>query len=603
MKSFIAALSLLLTAAAVQAQAMKYTMTWTDPSSHLYHLTLASAPAPGEAYTEFAMPAWRPGRYIEQRFAAGVSDFAATDDQGKALEWNKTGRDTWRVKSPASGEIHLSYKWYANEMDAGSSVLNHSMAYFNGANLFIYQPRLVNERVELKVLNLPADWKGGTALKQSGPGLFTAADYHEFVDSPTILSPTLKQLTTTVAGTTFHFHFQGRFIGGKETEDSLLARAGKLISEQAAVFGGLPMPEYHFLVLLLPYNMRHAVEHTFSSCYALPETVTTDAKSISGMLGILSHEFWHLWNVKRIRPAALWPYNYQQMPYTSLHWFTEGVTDYYTDLILVRAGLISREDYFKNLGTALTSLENSYAATRVSPSQASFDSWLSGSDYADPHLQTSYYPLGKRVGLLLDLKLRAATGGKVNMDEVFRSLWREYYSKGLGVPEDGIKLTVNALTGESWDAFFNTYVDGPGKADWEKAFAPYGLEYSSAPNKAALWTKLGIDRIEKGPGAAVITLVNPCGEAAKAGLGDGDVILSLNGKEPGKLDEKDFFSKLEDKDEISLKVLRDGAELEIKWDHFEKNEPVVLTVKLSERLKEKERLLLDGWLNSTQSPR
>jgi predicted metalloprotease with PDZ domain len=581
----------------LRAQSCEYTLGWENPTNHLYSISLRTEPTAGEV-TDFQIPAWRPGRYIIQRYAGAVSGFRATDDKGNVLTCHKTDRDTWQVSNPVEGKITIQYDFYAFEMDAGSSYLTTKMAYFNGANLFMHVRDRLDVPCTLKLPDLPADWRKATALKEISHGMYSATDYHELVDAPSVLSPSLKQIKMQVDNATFWIHFQGNFIGDQKTEDTLKANLSKIIREQTAVFGEMPLTEYHFIIHLLPYNMRHAVEHSFSSCYTLPETVTKDSKTIAGMYGIISHEFWHLWNVKRIRPAAMWPYDYQKEVYTRLQWFTEGVTDYYTDLILERAGVIKQEDYFKNLSTALTNLENSFATTQISPAMASFDSWLSGSDYVDPNRQASYYALGKRVGLLLDLELRIRSEGAVTMDHVFRHLYENYYKLGKGVPENGIQSAVETLTQSNWQSFFDQYVSGTGPVDYDHFFSPFGIKWQTTPNADALWTKIGVERLEKATGMIIVSLVNPAGEAAKAGLSNGDYILMVNGKDNTKFDEKVFFAGLEDHDEVELKILREGEALTIKFDHLSRNGPVIGKIAVSENLSKDKQALLTGWLQS-----
>ena len=431
-----------------------YSLSWLSPNTHTYVVELTVEPQTA-SHTDFAIPAWRPGRYFLQDYAGAISHFEAMDAVGQALPWSKTDMHTWRVSHERTHTVTIRYRYLANNQDAGSSYFAEDEIYLNPVNLFMYVPGNYTGDVELRIPDLPASWKAATSLKKKSDGVYSAADYHEFADSPTVFSPRMEQFSFDIDQTNFHVHFQGEYQGNKTTERRVIEALSKMCREQAAIFGGFPLEEYHFIYRLLPYRMRHAVEHSKSASFALPANISqTPEKTVSGILGISSHEFWHVWNVKRIRPAALWPYDYSQPQYSSLHWFTEGVTSYYTHLILLRAGLTTEENFLRQQSNTIESLENNYAATVVSPSASSYNSWLDNSPYAHPDHQISYYTLGHRVGLILDLTLRKQSQGKVSLDDVFAFLYRTYYQNGQGVPENGIQKAVETLTATSWQGFF-----------------------------------------------------------------------------------------------------------------------------------------------------
>jgi predicted metalloprotease with PDZ domain len=575
-----------------------YTLSWDNPNTHLYQVSLEATASAGGS-TDFQIAAWRPGRYIEQNFAAAVSEFKAMDENGAPLKWMKTDKDTWKVTNPPNGKepvkIVVKYQYYANVMDAGSSVLNAQQAYFNGSNLFMHVRDRYAEPCTLTVASMPVSWKSGTSLtKGSAHNIFMATDYHEFVDCPTILSPTLHSFSMQLKGATFWFHFQGGFTGGKATEDKLMADAQKVFLEQAALFGGnFPFTEYHFITQLLSFNMRHAVEHKYSSCYALPQTIAQSPAHIASMYSILSHEFFHLWNVKRIRPASLWPYDYQHIQYTSLHWFTEGVTDYYTSLAMVRAGVMSRPDFCKGMSDNITSLENEYANKVVSPSDASFNSWLVRSAYMNPNANTSYYPLGERVGLLLDLEMRRRSEGKHSLDEVMEYLWKNNFQQDMGVPEDGVQKAVETLCGESYSAFFDGYVIGVKPIDYETFFKPFGFEMK-VEDAVSGYDRIGITDTEKTPVGIYLSGLRPDGDAVKAGLSDGDVLQEINGSSAASLKATEFFGGVKKNDKLAIKALRGSETLNITVVVSEATAPKVYTMTVQEKLNKKEQGLQDG---------
>lgn len=583
------------------AQDYKYTLEWDNPASHLYQISLTTSGANGP-FSDFQIPAWRPGRYYLQDYAAAVSDFSAVDAEGKSLSWKKTDNHTWQVANPASGSITIRYRYYANTMDAGSSVLNTAEAYFNPVNMFMHVRDRYDVECLLNVPSMPTDWKSATALRKvvGQHNAFIASDYHEFVDSPTILSPTIKTLHSRIGETDFYYHFQGEFPDDKATEDAYQENIGKMIREQAAIFGGLPLKEYHFIYHLLPFNIGHAVEHKNSASFAMPATVAQSPQAIGRLNSISSHEFFHLWNVKRIRPAVMWPYNYQEEAHTTLHWFTEGVTDYYTSLTLTRCGYYARETYYKILSRTITSLENNYASKVVSPSQSSFDSWLERSDYQVPYRRISYYTLGTRVGLLLDLEIRRRTEGKLSFDDVFRQMWKDFYEKDKGVGEEDVRKTVEAVTGSDWKAFFQKYVDGTESMDYHELFAPYGLDVLVKDQEGLGLECIGIRRTEKTDYGLYIHSVKPGSDAARAGLGGQDIIAKIQGEKALEWDAKAFFANSKTSVDLEMEVLRASGPTTVRVNWTGNDIPKTYAIKAAKKVKKDQKANLEAWLGSKQ---
>ena len=579
-----------------QEQNYSYVLDWENPQSHTYHISLTANATEGEV-TEFRIPSWRPGRYILQNYAAAVSHFSAVDGRGIMLRWNKTDKDTWAVTNPSgSGEITIRYRFYANILDAGSSYLSPTEAYFNGSNLFMHVKDNYDAPCTLTVPKMGKDWKAATSLKKEEQhNVFSASSYHDFVDAPTIFSPGLKTLDMEIDGVIYYLHFQGEFRGGKETEDALKENIGKIIAAETKVFGEMPLEEYHFIYQLLPFRMRHAVEHKYSSSYTLPDNVCDSPEAIRGLYGITAHEFWHLWNVKRIRPASMWPYDYSKEAYTSLHWFTEGVTSYYDQLCLVRAGLLSREDYYKGIGNMITRHENSYASTIVSPSMSSFDTWLSGSDYANPHHGTSFYSLGSRVAMILDMEIRRRTKGEKSFDDVFQNMYQTFYKAGLGVPEDGVRKSFENVTGESWEKFFMQYVDGTSPVEYNAWFKDFGLEVTVADKDEAGSSRIGISRKESTAYGWYVKRVKPGSDAEKAGIGDKYMITLIEKKNPSDLPE-DFWEQLEVGDKIAMEVFIDNMTIETEVEYTGNDLPKVYTVSEMDKAGKNAEKMRDSWL-------
>jgi predicted metalloprotease with PDZ domain len=544
-----------------QTMPYAYTLRWGTPNEQTYYLSLTTAASSGP-HTDFAVPAWRPGRYMLQNYAAGISHFEALDANGKPLGWQKTNKDTWRVQNPAVGPITVRYRFYANTLDAGSSYLGPDVAYFNPVNFCMYVPGRLDQPATLAIPELPEGWRAATQLRADAqnPRLFHAQDYHDLADAPTILSPNLVQFHFDEGGVRYWLHFYGGFEGTQADQDSCVANVRSIVRESCAIFGGPPadMPDYHFIYYLVPFQFRHAVEHSRSSMYTLPQSVGQNAETLKNIYNITSHEFWHVWNVKRIRPAAMWPYDYSQEQYTELHWWTEGVTDYYTEVIVTRAGVITQGQMLEDFAREITSLENNYANQVVSPAASSFDTWQVTSPYAIPHHRTSFYPQGKRVGLLLDLMLRADTKGKVSLDDVFRHLDREYYQKNRGVPEREIERICQQLAGRDYTQFFADHVYGTAPIDYAKYFNPFGIELETSPSSRPRYQQLGITQLKETAYGWQVVGVTPGTDAFAAGIAAGDMLLRVNGIPQANLPLASVLSQVGPDQTVPIEIFRAG---------------------------------------------
>lgn len=575
-----------------------YTLRWEAPHTRTLILELETAPQTS-SYTDFKIPVWRPGRYYAQDFAAAVSHFEAKAPGGTSLSWQKIDKDTWRVNHGELAKVKISYRFYADKLDAGSSYLGEDYVYFNGINLFMYVPDRLDDAVTLRVPDLPASWKIASSLRRvSGKNEFTASSYHELVDSPTIFAREMKQMQFEVPGVTFYVHFFGDYQGNRKTDQSILADLEKICREQMAVFDGFPEPEFHFIYFLMPYDFRHAVEHMKSTIVFRPASQTQSGQAARAMFGTTSHELWHVWNVKRIRPAAMLPYDYNNPPYTGLHWFTEGVTDYYGNLILARTGIIEREAWYSILARNIQNLENDYSTSQLSPYEASFDSWLSTSPYRHPYRQASYYPLGARVALLLDFAIRDKTNGDVSLDDVFRYLYINYYELNKGVPENGIQLVVERLTGSSWDDFFARYVNGVTPIDYKAFFKPMGLEIVIEEKDNNDATRLGITDLDAISQGWLIRKIHPAGDAYRDGLGVGDLIREINGESTSRLDPDTFFGGLKKGQTLRIQAYSDQQLKEVNIRYQGTHLPKRVTITESLRPKARQEKLLNQWLQT-----
>lgn len=542
----------------LMAEPLRYTLAWDMPPRYTYKIRLECRPSPGR-YTEVALPAWRPGRYLLQNYAGAVSHFAAYDEAGEPLRWRKITKDTWQVENPRKGLLRVEYRFYARQLDAGSSYLSPELVYFNPVNLLVYVPGRLGEPCELHLPALPEGWRVATALPRVGPRKFVAADYHHLVDSPFLIAPFLHTDRLDCEGVTLYVHFWGRV--GARSLRPFLQDLCRIFQVQKRIWGHVPFTEYHFMYLLVPFSMRHAVEHAYCAMFVLPEEGASSEVALRSFLGISAHELFHVWNVKRLRPAALWPYRYDREAYTSLHWLTEGVTDYYTSLSLLRAGLIESAEYWQRLSAELTQIENTPAYTLFSPAELSIDSWLATSSYRPPLYQGSFYAAGKRVGFLLDMTLRRETRGQVTLDSLLRYLYQHYYLRGKGLPEEAVEEAAVRLGGAALKSFFDRYVEGREAPDYGTLLSGLPLRVSVEQKPYSGWGRMGILRYRLQEEGIRIEEVIPGSASEKAGLEAGDLLLTVEGRAAKDLS-SEFWDSLNEGVFLRLGWTREGFPLE-----------------------------------------
>ncbi|HEX8153492.1 MAG TPA: M61 family peptidase, partial [Thermoanaerobaculia bacterium] len=420
---------------------LNYVLSWAQPFDRLFDVSISFV-APVDD-PRLVLPSWRPGRYLIQNFAANVREWSAGEHRIR-----KDGKSSWRVAARAAEPVTVRYRYYAGVLDAGSSFLDADEAYFNGSNLFMLVEGLRGEEHRLTIA-APADWMIETQLPRArddaddGGATFLARDYDHLIDSPTICSPKLTRHTFSESGTTIHLVFRGD--EGIDTAQ-YVEPVRAVVREQAALMGGMPLTEYRFL-----YHVRdkwHGVEHEASSSIIVRRGaligVGPGDDGYDHLLSITSHELFHLWNVKRILPAAFAPYDYSTETPTRLLWAMEGITSYYGELTLVRCGKWKLKRYLDHLRKEIETLESLPARRHVSLSDVSFDAWLADAFHMHDRGNATYsfYTKGELVSLLLDLTIRTRSEGTKSLDDVMRLLWNEYGAAGRGLEEDAIERAV-----------------------------------------------------------------------------------------------------------------------------------------------------------------
>lgn len=535
---------------------VRYRVSMSRPHSHLFEVE-ATFPA-RSAPLDVALPVWTPGSYLVREYARHLQDVEVTS-AGKAVGFQRVDKRTFRVE--ATEAVTFRYKVYANELTVRTSHLDGSHGYFNGATLFLYSEPLRNAEHRVTVV-APQGWKTYVALDHDG-NEFIAPNYDDLIDSPFEIGPH-EATSFTAAGVPHDL-----VIWGEPAPDKLkLAEDLERICEiQAATLGGLPQKRYLFLVYLTDKG-RGGLEHKASTALLFPRFGLSNPKGWEDFLTLASHEYFHLWNVKRVKPKKLVPFDYSQENYTQLLWAFEGMTAYYDNMMVRRAGLMSGGRYLTRLGETLTALHGTPGRKVQTLVESSFTSWIKHyrPDENSANSAISYYLKGEIVCALLDLELRRATQDVKSLDDVVRLLWKKYGDES-GVPEDGVERAAEEVAGTSLKPFFDRSLRSTDELDYS-VFAHVGLEAKfrvrespgdkggshprvrPAEQKPKGW--LGV--MARGP--AIIATVLDGSPAMEAGIYSDDEIVALDGF---KVDANTLLTRVEEKkpgDHVRVTVFR-----------------------------------------------
>jgi len=544
---------LLFSAALAAAQdgvtSIGYTVSMPKPHTHLFEVavTIKNVYVVGPRRQTLVMPVWTPGSYLIREYERHVQDFTANDEQGHPLAWEKINKNSWQVTLPeGQHEWHATYRVYANELSVRTSELNSDHAFWNNATLLMYLEGHLNYPATLKV-NPRAGWKIATGLP-AVPGelnTFSAENFDVLYDSPVEVSD-FKVLSFAVKGVPHRIVIDGE---GNYDQEMMRRDVKKIVEAEVELMGGeIPYHDYTF-ILHLRSNAGGGLEHLNSTALGYPrfgfrlkpsESSNSaqpfggpSERDYQGFLGLVAHEFFHLWNVKRIRPDALGPFDYTKENYTKLLWAAEGITDYYADIALRRADLVSDRDYLTALARAIQSMQETPGRLVQSAEESSFDTWIKyyRQDENSINSQVSYYDKGALLGLLLDLEIRKRSGGAKSLDDVMRYHYNEFFKQGRNYTPQDFQRTCELMAGGSLEQFFARYVRGREELDYDAALNVAGLrlERNGEPlEKNIAQDYLGASLMQEGDRLMVRSVIAGS-PAYEQGLNAGDQIVAFDG--------------------------------------------------------------------------
>jgi predicted metalloprotease with PDZ domain len=571
--------------------AVRYAISIPEPATHLVHVVMEIDASPQPLAVR--IPTWTPGSYLIREFARHVQVFRALDAAGCPLSWTKTYKDTWRVDADQDGPIRLELEVYANDLSVRTSHVDATHAFLNPSNVLPYVDGQLGRPAFIQIA-CPADWKVMTGLSPvRGTRSFRARDYDELVDCPIHAGPDptftfeIDEVVHTVAT-------WGR--GNLDTEQ-LGRDLTRIVETARGLFGVLPYKRYCFIVMLTD-GARGGLEHRNSTAVMIPRFSFRPGRTYERALQLLAHEFFHTWNVKRIHPEALGPFDYSAENYTRLLWAMEGITEYYTSLLVRRADLITPERYLEIVGEQMSDLAETPGRNVQSLEEASFDAWIKyyRPDEHSVNSSVSYYLKGGLASLLLDLEMLRRTDGARSLDDLMRYLWSEYALWDLGVPEDGYQRAVEAVAGGSWSDFFDHAIRGRDDLAYDAPLRSVGLEveWRSPTDAPAAW--LGL-RTRTENGRTRIASVLSSGPAHAAAISAGDELLALDGFRVEESSLRDRLRDYRPGDRVSLAIFRRDQLVQVPITLAEQPQTRAV-IKKASRANVKQRTRYAEWLGA-----
>ena len=503
----------------------QYHIAGDKPNTHYLSIEVSIETEQRESLT-ISLPVWRPGRYELGNFAKNIKNFRVENKQGHPISYKKTSKSSWEIETKKVESIVVKYDYYAFEMNAGSSFLDDDQLYINPVNCCVYDHERMNEQHLIRLL-IPEDYKTATSLKKIEEHAFIAKDFHELADSPIIASRNLISYCFEVENITTHIHLNG---GTESLAQKMIPDFRQFMQRTKAFFGHCPVSEFHFMFQILPYRFYHGVEHLKSTIIAIgPYNEVENWSVYSEILGVSCHEFFHVWNIKHIRPKEMLPYDYQKENYSQCGFVYEGFTTYYGDLLLLQSGVFSESDYFATLADRINRHAQNYGRFNLSLAEASYDTWLDGYVPGVPQRKVSIYDEGNLFAFLLDIHLIKSSGGKKSLRDICIRLLKEFGDKNIGYSEKDIIRLANETANEDLTYLFENFLYK--KSDYlkevEKCLNEIGLQLINANQPASVEQRIGV-KTSEGQQGRRISMIAPDSPAERSGLSILDEIISIN---------------------------------------------------------------------------
>lgn len=571
------------------AAQVDYELSMENPNSHYFEVQMNVSEVKGKCLS-IKMPVWAPGSYLVREFAKSVNLVKAKDSKGNELEVKKDNKNTWCVITNGAKNIVINYEVYAFELSVRTSFLDDAHGYINGTSMFMYVDGDKNEGGKLTINPHSSFKKISTSLARNG-NVFTYTDYDELVDSPIEIG-NQKEFTFTAAGVK---HTIAMFGEGNYDVERLKVDMAKVVEAETKVFNDNPNKEYLFIIHNLTVGSG-GLEHKKSTTLEV-ERWTYNEENYLGFISLVAHEYFHLWNVKRLRPKALGPFDYDNENYTDLLWVMEGFTSYYDELILRRAGFYTQDEYFNRLIGTINYVENQ-PGNKVQPvAHSSYDAWIKAYRHTENSMNIgiSYYSKGQILAAMLDLHIIKKFNGEKSLDDFMQKLYTDFYKKSdVGFTEDEFQTTLESFIGEDMDWFIKNYVYDTETVDYKTFFDGIGVNiYNSTPGFEAF---LGI-RTRNSNGKLKITSVFKGSAAEAQGLSVNDELIAVNGFRVDDAEFKLLTGNLKTGDEFEVLLSRDNI---LKTYTVKMGERNIKRFKYEANFDDKTQALFNYWLRVTE---
>src|SRR5688572_17193772 len=512
------------TAFAQAPEPIRYTLSFPAPHTHYAEVT-ATVPTGSQPVAELMMAVWTPGSYMVREYSRNVEAVTAAGPDGRALAVEKSEKNRWRVTTGGAPSVTVKYRVYGREMSVRTNWIEAGFALINGAPTFITLADRAPRAHEVVIVPAAKWAKSMTGLPEmtGGPHRYRAPDFDTLADSPIVLgNPAVYEFTVDNKKHYLVNEGEGGVFDGPRAAKDLEA----MVREHRRMWGSLPYDKYVFLNLLT--EAGGGLEHKNSTVLMGSRWLTRTRRTYVSWLELASHEYFHVWNVKRLRPVELGPFDYENEVHTKSLWIVEGVTDYYGDLAAHRAGLVTRDEFLDSLSAKIEELQTTPGRAVQSVELASFDAWIKYYRPDENSLNTSisYYTKGAVAAFLLDAKIRKLTNGARSLDDVMRAAY-ERYAGAKGYTAEEFRMVAEKVAGTSLKTFWDTAVSGTQELDYAEALDAFGLRFRSVSAPAdggRAW--LGVST-RNDAGRLVVTQVRRETPGAAAGLNVDDEILAV----------------------------------------------------------------------------
>ncbi|AWV96873.1 M61 family metallopeptidase [Arcticibacterium luteifluviistationis] len=572
---------------AQETKSISYELRMPEPETHYFEVgmtinnVLTNSKLLDKRRLLVKMPVWTPGSYLVREYAGNVEAFKVTDENNKPLAFRKVNKNTWEIEIDQAEDVKVSYKVYAFDLTVRTSFIDASHGYLNGASIFMFVPELMKSQADLTIFPYEKWSTVSTALPETSKNTFIVKDFDTLVDSPIEIG-NHEVLEFEALGIPYRIAMYSSSPLSYDKE-KLLKDYKSLVIAAETVVGETPLENYLFIVHHQP-GIGGGLEHLHSTTCQTSTYAYSSDRAYIGLFGLLAHEYFHLWNVKRIRPVALGPFDYENENYTNMLWVAEGFTSFYEEIILNRAGLVEDEDVIKAVAGAISSAENTPGNRVQAVTEASWDAWIKyyrPSENAN-NTRISYYGKGGVLAALLNAKIIANTKAEKSLDDVMKLLYNKYYKAlGRGYTDEEFQLAVEEVHGGDLDYFFKNYISGTERPDYEQIYKGVGLNLIDT-NEDREKPYLGIT--ERG---GVIYRMSREGSAYHSGINLNDQVVSIDGDKNINFANATLSKKVGDK--MSVIVNRHGVEMEFIIDLQEDARKSYSLEKVSKPTKEQEK--------------